>query len=645
MTPCSASPASTSSSGCTSIPKQAASSTRARCSTSCPASARSSPRSPSSVVNLANLPDDSFADLTKKRQVLADVQAKTKDLTLYANLIVGAALASSGKGGLWLTAAKLANEAATRDAVEAAEEKAKGWLATDQPEGAFDRQPLHWPLVFPEVFDPAHPGGPGFDAIIGNPPFLGGKKISGPLGSAYREYIVEIIALGRKGNADLIAYFVLRAHSLLNSSGQTGLIATNTVAQGDTREVGLDQIVASGIEIRQAIKSRPWPSKSAILEFSAVWTSKHVVDSSAERIADEAMVAGISPSLDPASRSSGNPERLTVNANMSFQGSIVLGLGFTMEPTQARELIARDPRNTDVLFPYLIGHDLNSRPDCSASRWVVDFRERPDSEARAYPDAWRWIESSVKSERATKDAGKYPRMVKEWWKHWNSRQALYTKISKLNRVVVITLVSKVVMPVMVPTGQVFAHKLGVFATDDTGMLALLSSAPHYWWAISRSSTMKADLNYSPSDVFETLACPELTAEMRQLGSRLDAFRRELMLSRQAGLTTTYNLVHDPRCTDRDIAELREIHRAIDETVVQAYGWDDLIAAGLDHGFHKTRQGTRYTIGLAERQEILDRLLELNHQRYTAEDKMGLHGKRTRKRPIKGPTKDPTLFLA
>ena len=83
-------------------------------------------------VNLTNLPDDTFADLTKKRQVLADVQAKTKQLTLYADLIVGAALASSGKGGLWLTAAKLANEVATQDAIKEAKEKAKdGWPPTN----------------------------------------------------------------------------------------------------------------------------------------------------------------------------------------------------------------------------------------------------------------------------------------------------------------------------------------------------------------------------------------------------------------------------------------------------------------------------------------------------------------------------------
>jgi hypothetical protein len=143
--------------------------------------------------------------------------------------------------------------------------------------------------------------------------------------------------------------------------------------------------------------------------------------------------------------------------------------------------------------------------------------------------------------------------------------------------------------------------------------------------------MKGDLRYSPSDVFGTLPLPKPTSEMRELGGRLDTFRRELMLSRQTGLTATYNLVHDPKCADADIAELRDIHRAIDEAVVRAYGWTDLLYSGLDHGFHDTRQGPRYTIGAVVRQEILDRLLELNHERYAAEVKAGLHSKRGRKR--------------
>ena len=77
-------------------------------------------------------------------------------------------------------------------------EKARRWLETDTPADAkaagITRTPLHWPLVFPEVFEQG-----GFDAVIGNPPFLGGKKISGALGSAYREYLVEVIGRGGQG--------------------------------------------------------------------------------------------------------------------------------------------------------------------------------------------------------------------------------------------------------------------------------------------------------------------------------------------------------------------------------------------------------------------------------------------------------------
>jgi hypothetical protein len=183
---------------------------------------------------------------------------------------------------------------------------------------------------------------------------------------------------------------------------------------------------------------------------------------------------------------------------------------------------------------------------------------------------------------------------------------------------------------MVPTDQVLSEQLIAFATEDLAMLAFLSSTPHYWWAVVRSSKfgVGAAVRYTPSDVFETLALPELTEEMRQLGDRLDTYRRDLMLARQAGLTATYNLVNDPTCRDVDIEELRSIHRQIDEAVCRAYGWDDLLAQGLDHDFHDLGREVRYTIGPTVRQEILDRLLELNHERYAAEVAAGLHDKKS-----------------
>ena len=571
---------------------------------------------------LVDIPDD-IDGIAKKREILAEVQSKTKDLTLYADLLAGAALVTKR----WLGAAKLAHDAAVDGAVTEAEHKANQWLATDQPDGAFDRHPLHWPLVFPEVFDPAKPG---FDAIIGNPPFLGGTKITGPLGVAYRENLIENIAGGVRagGRCDLIAYFLLRAHVLLNSGGQTGLIATNTLAQGDTREVGLDQIVVSGTEIRKSVKSEPWPSKSAAVLYAAVWTSRAPIDPSAERIADGILVKRIASSLDLASRIRGNPERLAANLGISFEGVKLDGMGFIITPEHAQELIAHDPRNSDVLFPYLNGQDLNSRPDCSASRWVINFRDWSEERAKRYPVCYEQLARLVKPERQNHSE----RRAREfWWRYQRPRPELQAAIAPFNRVIVITRHTKTVMPVMAPSGQVMSNATTVVASDDAAILALMSSAPHYWWAMSRGSTIKGDLRYTNADVFETLPLPETTTEMRDLGDRLDTFRGDLMLSRQAGLTATYNLLHDPKCADADIAELRDIHRAIDEAVVRAYGWPDLLDSGLDHGFHDTRQGTRYTIGPTVRQEILDRLLELNHARYAAEVKAGLHKPR-KKRP-------------
>ncbi len=530
-----------------------------------------------------------------KRQLLNQAAKRILRATHLADLLTGAGLASAARKRTahdpYMIAANLASLATGErdDAWDRVSDQAHDWLNTDHVPGSFTRAPLHWPLAFPEVF--LEKG--GFDAIIGNPPFLGGVKITGPLGTAYREYLIEMIANGVRGGGrcDLVAYFVLRAHTLLNAVGQIGIIATNTLAQGDTREVGLDQIVERGTTIRQAVKSNPWPSKSAVLEYCAIWTSAAPLADGAECIADGSPAARIATSLDPGSRTSGTPRRLAQNQRLCFAGSEVRGMGFIMDPADADNLIAKDERNAEVLFPFLNGEDLNSRSDCSASRSVINFREWDESTASEYSECYERVARLVKPERMMK-AEAIARNY--WWRFARYRGDMYKAIANLERVIVITLVSKVVMPMIVPTGQVFAHRLAVFATDDTAMLSLLSSTPHYWWAVSKSSTMKADLNYAPSDVFETLPLPQLTPELRSLGDWLYTYRRKLMRARHAGLTKTYNLVHDPRCTDVDIAELREIHRQIDHAVAHATGF---MRRGRGRGTPwDPRRGRRFWIG-------------------------------------------------
>ncbi|MBW8485536.1 Eco57I restriction-modification methylase domain-containing protein [Actinomadura parmotrematis] len=578
---------------------------------------------------LAEVEGRTLESLRVKRSMLERINKKAEDACFLADLTVGAALAFASKGASGFndasgravqTALKFTSGEET--GAKAAREQARSWLATDQPVNGFDRKPIHWPLVYPEVMDKG-----GFDAIIGNPPFLGGQKLTGSLGTAYREYLVETIGHGVRGSADLVAYFVLKAHELLNADGQTGLIATNTLAQGDTREVGLNWLTQHGTFIRQAVKSKPWPSRSAVLEYSAVWTSKELISGKAVRIVDGAKVEGITSSLEPESRVSGTIHRLAASADISFQGSTILGLGFTMDPEEGEALIGQDRRYSEVLFPYVNGRDLNSSPSLSASRWVVNFHDWPEDRAKNYPACYDRVLRLVKPER---DLNKREARRERWWQFAERAPRLYKRIANLKRVIAIARVSKTVMPVFVDARQVISEMIVVISEDDAALLALLSSAPHYWWAISRASSMKADLRYTPSDVFETLPLPELTQDMRDLGERLDSFRREVMMARQAGLTKTYNLIHDPDCGDADIVELREIHKSIDESVCRAYGWDDLIPQ-LAHGHYDLGREARYTVTPIIQRELVDRLLELNHERYAAEVAAGLHDKKGSKK--------------
>jgi len=339
-----------------------------------------------------------------KRRQLNDLHKVTADLRKIADGVVAAGLPLGGKPGKALDEAYENLRVAIRAAYP---ELGLGdptfldsligsglnpTVATDYTRW----QPLHWAIEAPDVVI----GHGGFDAVVGNPPFLGGKKISVAAGSDVREWYVNVLAGGRTGNSDLVGYFLLRAFRLLDSMGCLGLIATNTVAQGDTREVGLDQLVASGLTITRAVQSRPWPAASAALEFSAVWGTRSPVAEGAERVADGSRVAAISTLLEPEGRVSGAPVGLDENAGLTYNGVYLLGKGFVIGESVADAWIEVDPRNREVLAPYLNGEDVNSRPDLSASRWAIDFGDMSEERASSHRDPFAHLASTVRAERA-----------------------------------------------------------------------------------------------------------------------------------------------------------------------------------------------------------------------------------------------------
>lgn len=479
------------------------------------------------------------------------------------------------------------------------DKKLAGWITRT----AVERRFFHWPLVFPEVFVAG-----GFDVCLGNPPFLGGLKISTEFGDTYRRFLNSVFD-PISGKADLCVAFFRRAFDLLKDAGLFGLISTNTISQGESRGSGLQVIREKGGVIVLANRFVKWPGQATV-EVNLVAVGKGLAKSTP--ILDGKPTGEISSRLD--SEPEGEPRVIPINANRCFQGSIVLGLGFVLDPTEAEAICRRNPKNAECIFPYLTGEDLNSRPDQKATRSVIQFDERTEADARQYPELWDIVEQRVLPERRGKDARKYPRMVHQWWKHWNNRQELFLRIRPLKSALVRSRVSELHSLAFVPTRQVFADVVVVFAFDDFFHFALLQSNIHEAWVRRNASTMRTDIRYTPTDCFETFAFPQSPAkaartEAERLGAAYHEHRREIMSARQLGLTKTYTLFHNPQCGDEDITRLRELHTGMDLAILACYGWVDL---DVDHAFHQNdRQQTRYTIQPLVARDILRRLLSLN----------------------------------
>ena len=520
-------------------------------------------------------------------------------------------------------------------------------LSAHAREQLHGRRAFHWAVEFPEVFARR-----GFDAFVGNPPFMGGQKITGALGTDYRDYLVCNLADGQRGSADLCAYFYRTAFVLLNPNGKMGMVGTKTIAQGDTRQIGVESLLKLGGEIYSAESSRPWPG-SAALEISVVWLAKKAM--ALQPFLDGKPVRQITSFLKESSDVIGTPQLLVANDGISYQGSIVLGTGFILAANQAETLIAKDPKNRDVIHPYLIGDDINSRPDQSPSRWVINFSDwplersltpgwksadqstrtawlrtgrvpsdYPERVASDYPDCIQIIELLVKPVRLKNNREQYRRC---WWHYAEKRPALYYRLKSLTSAIVVSQATKFVQPCLVPSGIVFDQALIVIASDSFGLLAQLNSTIHSMWAEEYRTSLGATTYYIPTTAFVPFPFPSNSPRIDAIGKQYHEFRSEIIRTRQEGLTKTYNRFHDRGEQSADIAGLRALHAEIDQAVAAAYGWRDL---DLGHGFHETKQGVRYTLSESARRTVLDRLLALNHQRYAEEVKAGLHDKGAKK---------------
>lgn len=406
---------------------------------------------------------------------------------------------------------------------------------------------------------------PAADAIVGNPPYHGSQQIRHELGDEYAEFLKQEFGVGLK---DYAVYWFRKAQEVLRPGGRAGLVATNSVSQGRSREASLQWIVENGGVITDAVSKRPWPG-AAVVNVSIVNWIKEPSVVPTNFILDGNEVDGITSSLRPEGTDVSGATRLAQNRGRAFQGPIPAGEGFVLSAEEASSLLARnDADYSTVVRPYLIGEDIAEDPEQKPRRWIIDFATLPLEEARRWPAALDIVEQRVRPIREQNRRALYR---DRWWIFAEPRPGLRAAIEPLARYIAANRIGKRIHFTWQGIEVCPSDLTVVGALDDDYSIGVLLTRIHHEWARAQSSTLRIDIRYTPTSAFETFPWPASTPEQRetiaQAARAVIARRQEICLERQIGLTKLYNEVDDGAYVD-----LRTLHGTLDEAVAVAYGW-------------------------------------------------------------------------
>jgi len=474
---------------------------------------------------------------------------------------------------------------------------------------------LHWDLQFPDAFLQKSQQG-GFDVVLGNPPFLGGLKIGPELGNNFLSYLLNSFDKA-SGLADLSAYFFRLAFSLLKTNGILGMVATNTISQGDTKEVSLDVILEKGGVIIYADQYVKWAGDATVeVNLISILRSPLHNNKVLYPLLNGVTVPYISSKLDDLPKKA--LYSIIQNERKAFIGDYVRGLGFVLDKAEADYLISKNGDYGDCVLPYINGSDINKGPQIIPDRYVICFYDWDLRHSSRYTDLIKILEERVKPFR---DKVKQTRDKENWWLFSAYRKELREATTTISNVFVRSRISETHALVLAPTSWILNEKTIVFAFDDFFHFSLLQSNIHEMWMRRYTSTLRTDINYAPSDCFMNFPFPQepfIKAKIyaEDAGQTYYAHRQSVMNNRQLGLTKSYNLFHDPECQTKDIETLRELHAAMNIAVLNCYGWNDI---ELQHDFYPNdRRKIRFMPCRAAQREIFTRLMDLN-QRIAAEE--------------------------
>lgn len=416
---------------------------------------------------------------------------------------------------------------------------------------------------------------PKADAIIGNPPFLGGKHIRMVLGDNYIDRVFAKFD-DVKDSVDFCCYWFRLAHNQIQRNERVGLVGTNSISQGKSRAASLEYITQNGGYIHEAISSQPW-SGEANVHVSLVNWSKHNTE---DKYLDNQKVKRINCSLQTNFDIS-DAQILKVNLNLCFQGVIPIGKGFIITEEEATSWKKADIKNIQVIKRYLTGQKIANNPNGVPERWIIDFNDMTIEEASNYSAPFQRVKETVKPERLT---NRREVTRNNWWRYGEKRPAMREAIQPLSLYFAVPEVSKWVIFLPCPADWLAGNTVKVVTSEDFYILGILTSRIHRLWVKAQSSTLKGDTRYTHKTCFETFPFPQkpttkIVAQIRQNALKLHEYRSEQMKKKQWGITQLYN-----KFFDEPSSQLYQLHQELDKLVMQAYGFkpkDDILEKLLE----------------------------------------------------------------
>ncbi len=452
---------------------------------------------------------------------------------------------------------------------------------------------------------PVEPSWPYADYIIGNPPFLGGKLLRRELGDAYVDDLFDLYRGRVKAESDLVVYWFEKARAQLEAGNvsRVGLLATQGIRGGANRNV-LERIQETGA-IFWAWSDRNWLLDGANVHVSMVGFQ---AKNEAVPILDGESVSRINPDLTTGENTTA-AKRLKENEGICFMGTTKVG-AFDIDAEVAQKMLSAplNPNkrpNSDVVKPWVNATDLTQR---SRGMYIIDFgTEMTKAEAALYELPFQYVKGHVYPERKNNNREAY---AEKWWLHGEPRPELRSGLNGINRFIATTRVSVHRLFVWLSTDTIPDSATFAFARADDYFFGLLHSAIHEVWARAQGTQLReveSGFRYTPKSCFDTFPFPwppgtEPSEEADPRVKTIADAARELVRLRDEWL-------NPPGAPEDELKKrtltnlynarpewLANAHRTLDEAVFAAYGWPSSLT----------------------RDEILTRLLALNHQRAAAQ---------------------------